>query len=148
MNGLVTGALAGVAMYIVAGRHPEHGSPVYLALITMVAMAFSCMVAGISGTAIPLVLRKLGADPATASSIFLTTITDVVSMGTFLGPGHLAGDLICCVATCARLDSGDDGDALDSGGGAERPQMLCTAGFLLAGNSALPVPESGHVIRT
>ncbi len=84
MNGIVTGALAGVAMYIVAGRHPEHGSPVYLALITMVAMAFSCMIAGISGTAIPLVLRKLGADPATASSIFLTTITDVVSMGTFL----------------------------------------------------------------
>jgi magnesium transporter len=84
MNGVVTGALAGFAMYIVAGRHPEHGSPVYLALITMVAMATSCMVAGISGTAIPLILRKLGADPATASSIFLTTITDVVSMGTFL----------------------------------------------------------------
>ena len=37
-----------------------------------------------SGTTIPLILRKLGADPATASSIFLTTITDVVSMGTFL----------------------------------------------------------------
>ena len=84
MNGIVTGALAGVAMYIVAGRHPEHGSPVYLAVITMLAMAVSCMVAGLSGTAIPLVLRKLGADPATASSIFLTTITDVVSMGTFL----------------------------------------------------------------
>jgi magnesium transporter len=30
-------------------------------------------------------LRRLGADPATASSIFLTTATDVVSMGTFLG---------------------------------------------------------------
>ena len=84
MNGVVTGALAGVAMYIVAGRHPEHGSPVYLGLITMVAMAVSSMIAGVSGTAIPLVLRKLGADPATASSIFLTTITDVVSMGTFL----------------------------------------------------------------
>lgn len=84
MNGLVTGALAGVAMYIVAGRHPENGSPIFLALITMTAMAISCAVAGFSGTAIPLVLRKLGADPATASSIFLTTITDVVSMGTFL----------------------------------------------------------------
>jgi len=84
MNGIVTGALAGVAMYIVAGRHPENGSPAYLGLITMAAMAGSCMVAGISGTTIPLVLRRLGADPATASSIFLTTITDVVSMGTFL----------------------------------------------------------------
>ena len=84
MHGAVTGALAGVAMYIVAGRHPENGSPIYLALITMMAMAFSCAVAGLSGTTIPLILRKLGADPATASSIFLTTITDVVSMGTFL----------------------------------------------------------------
>jgi magnesium transporter len=84
MNGIVTGALAGVAMYIVAGRHPENGSPLYLAAITMLSMAIACVVAGVSGTAIPLVLRRLGADPATASSIFLTTITDVVSMGTFL----------------------------------------------------------------
>lgn len=85
MNGLITGALAGIAMFIVASR--EHGAqpPWVLAVITMVAMAFSCMIAGIAGTAIPLVLKRLGADPATASSIFLTTITDVVSMGTFLG---------------------------------------------------------------
>jgi magnesium transporter len=84
MHGLVTGALAGVAMYIVAGRHPENGSPLYLAAIKMGAMAISCAVAGLAGTGIPLLLRRLGADPATASSIFLTTITDVVSMGTFL----------------------------------------------------------------
>ncbi len=84
LNGVITGALAGVAMYIVAGRHPENGNPIYLAFITMMAMALSCMVAGFAGTTIPLVLRRLGADPATASSIFLTTITDVMSMGTFL----------------------------------------------------------------
>lgn len=84
MNGVVTGALAGVAMYIVANRHPENGSPVYLALITMAAMAISCMAAGFAGTTIPLALRRLGADPATASSILLTSITDVISMGLFL----------------------------------------------------------------
>ena len=84
INGLITGALAGVGMYIVASRHPENGDPMYLALITMLAMAASCAVAGFTGTTIPLALRRLGADPATASSIFLTTITDVVSMGTFL----------------------------------------------------------------
>ncbi len=85
MNGVITGALAGVAMYIVASR--EHGAqpPLMLALITMFAMAFSCTVAGVAGTAIPLVLKRCGADPATASSIFLSTITDVVSMGVFLG---------------------------------------------------------------
>jgi magnesium transporter len=84
LNGMVTGVLAGIAMFIVAGRHPENGSPIYLGIITMVAMSVSCMVAGIAGTAIPLVLKRLGADPATASSIFLTTITDVCSMGSFL----------------------------------------------------------------
>jgi magnesium transporter len=84
MNGVVTGALAGVAMYIVANRHPENGSPIYLALITMSAMAISCMAAGFAGTTIPLALRRLGADPATASSILLTSITDVISMGLFL----------------------------------------------------------------
>ena len=85
MNGIVTGALAGIAMLIVAGRHPEHGSPLFLAAITMFAMTLSCVVGGVAGTGIPLILRRLGADPATASSIFLTTITDVVSMGSFLG---------------------------------------------------------------
>jgi magnesium transporter len=84
LNGAVTGALAGLAMYIVAYRHPENGSPVMLGVLTMVAMVVACILAGVSGTAIPLILRRLGADPATASSIFLTTITDVVSMGTFL----------------------------------------------------------------
>jgi magnesium transporter len=38
----------------------------------------------LAGALIPLTLRSLGADPATASSIFLTTATDVASMGLFL----------------------------------------------------------------
>jgi magnesium transporter len=56
-----------------------------LALIVFLAMIGSCIVSGVSGATIPLILRKLGADPATASSIFLTTATDVASMGMFLG---------------------------------------------------------------
>jgi magnesium transporter len=39
----------------------------------------------VSGALVPLTLKRLGADPATASSIFLTTATDVASMGIFLG---------------------------------------------------------------
>jgi len=49
------------------------------------SMVFSCVVSGLCGALIPLTLRKFGADPATASSILLTTATDVISMGTFLG---------------------------------------------------------------
>jgi Mg/Co/Ni transporter MgtE len=78
------GALAGVAMYIVVARGGG-GDALMLGLITMAAMAISCMLAGLCGSLIPIVLKRLGADPATASSIFLTTITDVVSMGSFLG---------------------------------------------------------------
>lgn len=84
LNGAVTGAIAGAAMYFVVSRGGGDNGLV-LGLITMAAMSFSCMVAGLSGSTIPLILKRLGADPATASSIFLTTMTDVVSMGSFLG---------------------------------------------------------------
>jgi len=52
--------------------------------VVMFAMTVSCTVAGIAGAMIPLTLKKFGADPATASSIFLTTASDVASMGVFL----------------------------------------------------------------
>jgi magnesium transporter len=42
------------------------------------------MVAGFVGAAIPVVLRRVGQDPALASNIFLTTVTDVVGFGGFL----------------------------------------------------------------
>ena len=84
LNGAVTGALAGVAIYIVSVRNTGGVNPIMLGLLTMIAMTFSCVVGGIAGTVIPLVLKRLGADPATASSIFLTTVTDVVSMGSLL----------------------------------------------------------------
>jgi magnesium transporter len=56
-----------------------------LGAIVCVAMVIACVASGISGALIPQILKKLGADPATASSIFLTTMTDVASMGAFLG---------------------------------------------------------------
>lgn len=84
LNGVVTGALAGVAMYWAVARGGGDDG-IALGLITMGAMAVSCMVAGLAGCTIPLALKRFGADPATASSIFLSTMTDVVSMGSFLG---------------------------------------------------------------
>ena len=84
MNGALVGISAGVGMYIYATMQ-GNAHPLALALVVWMAMLLSCVVSGLSGALIPLVLRKLGADPATASSIFLTTATDVISMGTFLG---------------------------------------------------------------
>jgi magnesium transporter len=83
-NGLLVGLVAGTAMYFSA-RAQNNPSAITLAAIVVVAMAGSCVLSGLAGVVIPVTLRRLGADPATASSIFLTTATDVVSMGTFLG---------------------------------------------------------------
>jgi magnesium transporter len=84
LNGALTGVVAGAGMLWLA-YHQGHPQAWLLALITFIAMAGSCALSGIAGAAVPLGLKRLGADPATASSIFLTTATDVVSMGLFLG---------------------------------------------------------------
>ena len=55
-----------------------------MVVFVMFAMVGSCVISGIAGALIPLGLQRVGADPATASSIFLTTATDVVSMGMLL----------------------------------------------------------------
>jgi magnesium transporter len=85
-NGLFVGLIAGGGMYWYASRQEGlDKSPLMLGAIVCVAMVIACVASGISGALIPQILKKLGADPATASSIFLTTMTDVASMGAFLG---------------------------------------------------------------
>ena len=71
-------------MYVVA-RSQGNPNAMTLALCVMAAMIISCTISGISGALIPLTMKKMGADPATASSIFLTTATDVASMSALLG---------------------------------------------------------------
>jgi magnesium transporter len=84
MNGAPIGVIAGVAMFVTAtAQHSP--SAVMLSMVTFLAMVGACMVSGISGAIVPLTLKRFGADPATASSIFLTTSTDIVSMGLLLG---------------------------------------------------------------
>ena len=83
LNGLVSGLLAGVAMYCIA--LVKHEPALHLATAIVVAMTASCTFAGMAGASIPLLLRRFGADPATAAGIFLSTVTDVLSMGFFLG---------------------------------------------------------------
>lgn len=83
LNGMLVGLTAAIGMYVAATLQ-SHPSALILAAIVFCAMIGSCVVSGIAGALIPLTLRRLGADPATASSIFLTTATDVASMGLFL----------------------------------------------------------------
>jgi magnesium transporter len=84
LNGAGVGLIAAIAMFLTArGQHAVH--PFALAFVVFVAMVGSCVASGLSGALVPLTLKRLGFDPATASSIFLTTATDVVSMGMLLG---------------------------------------------------------------
>ena len=89
LNGMVSGVIAGVALYFVAQSQTDV-APIKLSVVIFVALSLSCMFAGLAGAAIPMLLRRMGADPATASAIFLSVVTDMSSMGIFLSLVALA----------------------------------------------------------
>lgn len=84
LNGCLTGISAAVAMFAFA-TFQKSPNALVLSLVVFLSMAASCLVAGVFGALIPLILRRIGTDPAMASSIVLTTITDVASLAVFLG---------------------------------------------------------------
>ena len=55
-----------------------------LGWIVAISVAANLVIAGLAGSGIPVVFRRLGLDPALASNIFLTTVTDIVGFGGFL----------------------------------------------------------------
>ncbi len=84
MVGVINGVLFAALMGLVAWVWFD--IPMLGAVIAM-AMIINLVVAGLAGASIPLVLEKVGVDPAIASSVFLTTITDVIGFMVFLGLG-------------------------------------------------------------
>jgi magnesium transporter len=78
INGLLFAILTGLVAWLWFGI-PAIG------LVIAAAMVVNMIVAGLSGTLIPLGLERLGVDPAIASSVFLTTVTDVIGFFAFLG---------------------------------------------------------------
>jgi magnesium transporter len=83
INGFLVGLVAAVAMWIYAGTSGAE-QPHMLAFVILLAMVGACTGSGIFGVLVPLTLRRFGADPAMASSIFLTTFTDILGMGLML----------------------------------------------------------------
>jgi magnesium transporter len=83
INGIVLGALAAVAVLGVAALRPD--VPPMLALVVLVALWGNILVAGTLGALVPTVLDRAGIDPAVASSVFLTTTTDLVGFILLLG---------------------------------------------------------------
>jgi magnesium transporter len=60
---------------------------IQLSLIISIAMVLNMIVAGLFGILVPVSLKKINIDPAIASSVFVTTITDVIGFLSFLGVG-------------------------------------------------------------
>jgi len=83
LNGLAIGAIVGIIGYI------WRGSPI-LGVIVGVAMLLNLVAAALSGVLVPYTLKWCRVDPALASSIFVTTVTDVGGFLFFLGLAALA----------------------------------------------------------
>lgn len=82
----LVGTLNGAAFALITGVIAAlwFSSPA-LGVVIAAAMVINLLVAGLSGAGIPILLERIGADPAVSSTVFLTTITDVVGFLAFLG---------------------------------------------------------------
>lgn len=80
--GAINGAIIGVVTAVIAWMW--HGNP-YLGVVIGLGMLVNLFFAGLSGASIPVLMKKIGLDPAQCSSIILTTVTDVVGFVAFLG---------------------------------------------------------------
>ena len=80
--GLANGILFAAILGVVAGLWFDDS---VLGLVIAVAMVLNLVVAGLSGAMVPFLLDRWGIDPAVASTVILTTVTDVVGFLTFLG---------------------------------------------------------------
>ena len=78
-NGAIIGILTGIIVTLIYGN-------CYLGVIIFLSMIGNLVISGICGILVPLILAKLKLDPALASSIFLTTATDVLGFFYILKP--------------------------------------------------------------
>jgi magnesium transporter len=78
MNGLAVGTVVGIVAALLGGT-PMLGG------VVAIAMVGNLLIAGLVGSFVPLVLRRLGVDPAVASSVFVTPVTDACGFLLLLG---------------------------------------------------------------
>ena len=82
LNGILIGAL--VALVVAYWFNS-----IQLGAIILAAIVINSFAAAASGTYIPFILEKMNVDPAVASAVVLTTVTDVIGFAIFLGLGTL-----------------------------------------------------------
>jgi magnesium transporter len=84
LNGLTIAVLIGAGVALVLGSWQLGG-------VIAAAMLFNIIVAGMAGVMVPLALERAGTDPAVASSVFVTMITDSIGFLAFLGLATMVG---------------------------------------------------------
>ena len=80
LNGVIFALITGVLVQL-------WFKEINLTILIAVSMVLNMMVAGLFGILVPVSLKKFNIDPAIASSVFVTTITDVIGFLSFLGIG-------------------------------------------------------------
>ncbi|OEJ63810.1 magnesium transporter [Magnetovibrio blakemorei] len=87
VNGIGIAITCGIGVYIWSGS-------LGMVLVISLSMVLAMVAAGLAGAMVPIVLTRFGQDPATASSIILTTVTDIAGFFSFLGIATLLSDLL------------------------------------------------------
>lgn len=86
-NGLAIAVTCGIGVFVWSGS-------IGLVLVIAMSMVIAMVAAGIAGALVPIVLSRLGQDPAVASSIILTTVTDVAGFFSFLGIATMLSSML------------------------------------------------------
>jgi len=87
LNGVLFAIISGVSTVFLFGQGVE--SSLLLGGVIAGAMVINMIIAGLSGVILPVLLNRWGLDPALASGVFVTTVTDVVGFFAFLGLASL-----------------------------------------------------------
>jgi magnesium transporter len=86
-NGLAVALTCGIGVYFWSGS-------VGLVLVIASSMVLAMVAAGLAGAVVPIMLTRLGQDPAVASSIILTTVTDIAGFFSFLGIATILASML------------------------------------------------------
>jgi magnesium transporter len=89
LNGAFSGLSAALGIFFYAFMKKDEQA-IELAAVLFLAMTVASVISGLAGALVPLALRRFGADPVSASAIFVTTIAEVAALAAFLGLATLA----------------------------------------------------------
>ena len=87
VNGVAVAVTCGIAVYVWSGS-------IGLVIVIAMSMVLAMVAAGFAGALVPIILTRLGQDPAQSSSIILTTVTDIAGFFSFLGIATLLAGLL------------------------------------------------------